>query len=422
MSFVRKTVDSFSIYFEKRLIVILLLGFSSGLPLLLTLSTLSFWFAKVGIDKKTIGLFALVGLPYVWKFVWAPLLDRFHVPFLSKKLGRRRGWLLFIQICLAASIIMMGHSQPEENLFLTAVFALCVSFFSATQDILIDAYRIESLAPSEYAAGGGVEVFGYRLGMIVAGGFALSLSDSYSWSTVYLIMGLFMGVGMLTTLFCKEPPASKKVDLEKKSLKTVIIDPFLEFIKRPGWFWVLLFIILYRFGDNIIGQMATVFYQKLGFTGTEIGMVTKTFGIWMVVVGGLLGGAIAKRIGIMKTLLWGGILHILSNGFFIALALHGHSMPYLYGTIISENLSGGIMTSAFVAYLSRLCNINFTATQYALLSALMAVGRVFVQSSSGFLAERFDWVTFFVIASAAALPGLFLLTYLMKRFPINEKA
>lgn len=421
MSFVRKTVDSFSIYFEKRLIVILLLGFSSGLPLLLTLSTLSFWFAKVGIDKKTIGLFALVGLPYVWKFVWAPLLDRFHVPFLTKKLGRRRGWLLFIQICLAASIIMMGHSQPEENLFLTAVFALCVSFFSATQDILIDAYRIESLAPSEYAAGGGVEVFGYRLGMIVAGGFALSLSDSYSWSTVYLIMGLFMGVGMLTTLFCKEPPASKKVDLEKKSLKTVIIDPFLEFVKRPGWFWVLLFIILYRFGDNIIGQMATVFYQKLGFTGTEIGMVTKTFGIWMVVVGGLLGGAIAKRIGIMKTLLWGGILHILSNGFFIALALHGHSMPYLYGTIISENLSGGIMTSAFVAYLSRLCNINFTATQYALLSALMAVGRVFVQSTSGFLADQFDWVTFFVIASTAALPGLFLLTYLMKRFPINEK-
>lgn len=420
MNYVQHTLDSFSIYLKKRLIIILLLGFSSGLPLLLTLSTLSFWCAQVGIDKKTIGLFALVGLPYVWKFVWAPFLDRFHAPFLGKLLGRRRGWLVLVQIALALSIIMMGHSQPQENLFLTAIFALCVSFFSATQDILIDAYRIESLDPSEYAAGGGVEVFGYRLGMIVAGGFALSLSDSYAWSTVYLIMGLFMGVGLLTTLFCKEPPASKKIDLEKKNLKTVIVEPFLEFIQRPGWVWVLLFIILYRFGDNLIGQMATVFYQKMGFTGTEIGMVTKTFGIWMVVVGGLVGGAVAKRIGIMKTLMFGGILHVFSNGFFVLLALHGHSMPYLYGTIISENISSGIMTSAFVAYLSRLCNINFTATQYALLSALMAVGRVSVQSMSGFLAEQFDWVAFFLIASAAALPGLILLGYLMKRFPIKE--
>jgi PAT family beta-lactamase induction signal transducer AmpG len=420
MNYVKNILDSFSIYFKKRLIVILLLGFSSGLPLLLTLSTLSFWFAKSGIDKKTIGLFALVGLPYVWKFMWAPFLDRFQAPFLGKLLGRRRGWLFLVQIFLAISIIMMGHSQPQENLFLTAVLALCVSFFSATQDILIDAYRIESLDTSEYAAGGGVEVFGYRLGMIISGGVALSLSDNYEWSTVYLIMAFFMGVGLLTTLFCKEPAQSQELSLKNKSLKTVIVDPFLEFIKRPGWGWVLLFIIFYRFGDNLIGQMATVFYQKIGFSGTEIGMVTKTFGIWMVVVGGLVGGAIAKRIGIMKTLMFGGILHICSNGFFILLALHGHSMPYLYGTIISENISGGIMTSAFVAYLSRLCNINFTATQYALLSALMAVGRVFVQSTSGFLADQFDWVTFFLIASAAALPGLFLLSYLMKRFPINE--
>lgn len=420
MNYARTILDSFSIYFKKRLLIILLFGFSSGLPLLLTLSTLSFWFAKVGIDKKTIGLFALVGLPYVWKFLWAPFLDRFQAPFLGKWLGRRRGWLFLTQIFLAVSIIMMGHSQPQENLFLTAVLALFVSFFSATQDILIDAYRIESLDPSEYAAGGGAEVFGYRLGMIIAGGVALSLSDTYAWSTVYLIMGLFMLVGLLTTLFCKEPATSKKTDLEKKSLKTVIVDPFLDFIQRPGWVWVLLFIILYRFGDNLIGQMATVFYQKLGFTGTEIGMVTKTFGIWMVVVGGLMGGAIAKRIGIMKTLMIGGILHVFSNGFFILLALHGHSMPCLYGTIISENISGGIMTSAFVAYLSRLCNINFTATQYALLSALMAVGRVFVQSTSGFIADQFDWVAFFVIASTAALPGLILLGYLMKRFPIDE--
>lgn len=413
-------LSSFSIYFKKRLLIILLFGFSSGLPLLLTLSTLSFWFSKVGIDKRTIGLFALVGMPYVWKFLWAPFLDRFKLPFLTNALGRRRGWLLSVQILLALSIIMMGHSKPEQNLFLTAVFALCVSFFSATQDILIDAYRIESLDPSEYAAGGGVEVFGYRLGMIISGGVALSLSDTVSWETVYLIMGFFMGIGILTTLFCKEPASSKQLDLSSKTLRSTVIDPFLDFITRPGWYWVLAFVLLYRFGDNLIGQMATVFYQKLGFTGTEIGMVTKTFGIWMVVVGGLLGGVIAKRIGIMKTLMVGGISHVISNGFFILLALHGHSMPYLYGTIISENLSGGVMTSAFVAYLSRLCNLKFTATQYALFTAIMAVGRVFVQSTSGFLAERFDWVAFFLIASVAALPGLILLSYLMKRFPVEE--
>ena len=420
MGYVMNILDGFSIYFKKRLIIILLFGFSSGLPLLLIMSTLSFWFAQEGVDIRTIGLFALTGSPYVWKFLWAPLLDRFQVPFLGKWLCRRRGWLFLVQLCLAGSIILMGQSQPQVNLSFAVFFAVCVAFFSATQDILIDAYRIESLDPSEYAAGGGMEVFGYRLGMIIAGGFALFLSDTYTWSTVYLMMGFFMGVGLLTTLFCKEPAASKKVDLEKKSFKLVILDPFLNFIQRPGWVWVLLFIILYRFGDNLIGQMSTVFYQKLGFTGTEIGMVTKTFGIWMAVIGGLMGGSIAKRIGIMKTLMFGGILHIASNGFFILLAIHGHSLPFLYGTIISENLSGGIMAAAFVAYLSRLCNLNFTATQYALFSALMAVGRVFVQCSSGFIAAQFDWISFFLIASAAALPGLFLLGYLMKRFPIEE--
>lgn len=413
-------LDGFHIYFKKRLLIILLFGFSSGLPLLLTLSTLSFWFAQIGIDKKTIGLFALVGMPYVWKFLWSPLLDRFRVPFFTKLLGRRRSWLLIVQLALAGAIVLMGYSQPQRELMLTAVFAVLVSFFSATQDILIDAYRIESLDPSEYAAGGGAEVFGYRLGMIISGGFALSLSDHYSWQTVYFIMALFMGVGILTTLFSKEPAPSKAIDLGKKTFKNTILDPFLDFLTRPGWYWILAFILLYRFGDNLVGQMATVFYQRIGFTGTEIGMVTKTFGIWMVVIGGLSGGAIAKKIGIMKTLFVGGIGHLLSNGFFILLALHGHSLPYLYGTVISENLSGGIMTSAFVAYLSKLCNLKFTATQYALFSAIMAVGRVFVQSTSGFLAERFAWIPFFLIASAAAVPGLVLLRFLMKKFPIQD--
>lgn len=414
--------DAIKMYFKPRLIIIFLFGFSSGLPLLLTLSTLSWWLSSVGVNKTSIGLFSLVGMPYMLKPLWAPILDRTKLPFFFK-LGRRRGWLLFIQLMLAASIILMGHSDPSNNLTMTAIFALMVSFWSASQDIVIDAYRIESLKKEEFTAGGGVEVFGYRMGMIIAGGVALGLSDLFSWEIVYLIMGCFMSVGIVTTLICKEPNASKRIDLtEKSGLKWIehsIIDPFLDFIKRPGWYWILIFIIFYRFGDNIIGQMSTVFYRELGFTGTEVGTATKTFGIWMVVIGGLLGGSLAFRIGIMKTMLIAGFIHILSNGFFILLALKGHSIPVLYVTVISENISSGIMTSGFVAYLSRLCNIAFSGTQYALFSSLMAVTRVLVQTSSGWLAENFGWINFFIMASIAALPALFLLMYLMKKHPLE---
>jgi PAT family beta-lactamase induction signal transducer AmpG len=383
---------------------------------------LSWWLSSVGVDKTSIGLFALVGVPYTFKPLWAPILDRTTLPFFGK-LGRRRGWLLFIQLMLAASIVLMGHSDPANDLKMTAIFALMVSFWSASQDIVIDAYRIESLKKEEFTAGGGVEVFGYRMGMIIAGGFALGLSDLFSWEIVYLIMASFMLVGIITTFICKEPAASQRVDLSEKSglswIKHSIVDPFLDFIKRPGWFWILVFIIFYRFGDNIIGQMSTVFYRELGFTGTEVGTATKTFGIWMVVVGGLVGGSIAFRIGIMKTMLLAGFLHILSNGFFLLLAIKGHSIPVLYMTVISENISSGIMTSGFVAYLSRLCNIAFSGTQYALFSSLMAVTRVFVQTSSGWLASQFGWVNFFILASIAALPALFLLMYLMKKHPLE---
>jgi PAT family beta-lactamase induction signal transducer AmpG len=414
--------DAIKMYFKPRLITIFLFGFSSGLPLLLTLSTLSWWLSSVGVDKKSIGLFALVGAPYTFKPLWAPILDRTTLPLFGR-LGRRRGWLLFIQLMLAGSIILMGHSDPANDLKMTAIFALMVSFWSASQDIVIDAYRIEALKKEEFTAGGGVEVFGYRMGMIIAGGVALGLSDLFSWEIVYLIMACFMSVGILTTLICKEPVSSKRVDLSEKNglnwVKHSIIDPFLDFIKRPGWLLILTFIVFYRFGDNIIGQMATVFYRELGFTGTEVGTATKTFGIWMVVLGGLVGGSIGFRIGIMKTMLLAGFLHIISNGFFILLAVKGHSIPVLYMTVISENISSGIMTSAFVAYLSRLCNVSFSGTQYALFSSLMAVTRVFVQTSSGWLADHFGWVNFFIFASIAALPALFLLMYLMKKHPLD---
>ncbi len=416
-------LNTFRIYFDRRLIIILLFGFSSGLPLLLIGSTLAFWCSKIGVDKSTIGLFALTGFPYAWKFLWAPFLDRTKVPFLGKLLGRRRGWLLVTQICLAVAIFALGCNAPEASLKATAICAICVAFFSATQDILIDAYRIESLPVAEYTAGGGVEVFGYRMGMIVAGGVALGLFDHYSWQTVYTFMAACMGVGILTTLFCREPETSKKVVTKAKDLeeafKTGFLMPFLDFIKRPGWYWIFAFIILYRATDCLIGKMSTVFYQELGFTGAEVGMASKTVGIWMAVTGGLLGGMIGYRIGIMKTLLWGLIIHVASNGFFLLLAEQGQSTSLLYTTVISQELSGGIMSSAFVAYLSRLCNAQFSATQYALFSALMSNGRVFVQMGSGFLAESLGWPLFFVACSLGSIPGLLILLHLMKKDPIK---
>lgn len=415
-------LEMIKIYFKPRLLIIFLLGFSSGLPLLLSMSTLAYWFAKVGIDKSTIGLFALVGMPYAWKFLWAPVLDQFSIPFFSRHLGHRRGWLLFVQLLLALAIFATGYSDPANNLFLTALTVLSITFLSATQDILIDAYRIESLDPTEYAAGGGAEVFGYRLGMLVSGGLALMLSDMFSWQHVYGIMALCMGVGVLTTLFCKEPVSTRKLVNAKLSfpqrIRHALMDPFTDFMHRAGWFWILLFILFYRFGDNIVGQMAFVFYKEMGFSGAEIGWISKTFGVGMTIFGTLLGGSIAYRIGIMKTLMVGGILHIISNSFFIILALHGHVIEYLYGAIIAENISGGIMTAAFVAYLSSLCNKEFTATQYAWFSSVMAITRVFVQVSSGFLASYFSWISFFLIASVGALPSLGILWYLMKRHPL----
>lgn len=413
-------------YFKKRLILILLLGFSSGLPLLLTLSTLSFWLASVGIDKTSIGLFALVGFPYAWKFLWAPAVDHIRLPFLHKKFGQRRSWLLLTQVFLTLSIIAMGYSNPAHNILLTVLSAFVLAFFSATQDIIIDAYRIESLPTEEYALGGSYEIFGYRLGMIFAGGVAIMLSDLYSWQTVYLIMACFMAVGILTTLICPEP----KVYVQKKHLTSsfikrvehALVAPFFDFMKHQGWPLILAFILLYRLGDNVIGQMSVVFYKELGFTGTEIGLISKTFGIWATIMGAMLGGGIALRFGIVNTLLYGGLSHILSNSFLILLSYKGHSLPMLYITILSENVSAGVMTAAFVAFLSQLCSKQFTATQYALFSSLMAITRIGVQSLSGLFAEVFGWVELFLAASALALPSLILLIFFRKTFQQTSHA
>lgn len=418
----RTFFDSVSLYLRPRLIVVLLLGFSSGLPLAMTISLISWWLASLDISKSTISLFGFVGMPYILKPLWAPFIDRLAPPFFFKKLGRRRGWLLLTQIFLAASIVLMGQSNPRENVEMMAVFAILLAFFSATQDIIIDAYRVESLDREEYPAGASVEVFGYRLGMMLTGSLGLWLSDKVTWDHVYGVLALFMGVGIITTLFCKEPKSIR----EGRSgtvldwLQESYIGPFKDFIQKDGWYWILAFILLYYFGDQIIGRMSMVFYKEIGFTGTDIALATKTFGMWMVVLGGFIGGSVGFRYGVMKTMLIAAIFHMMANFCFIWLAHTGHSVPILYVTVAAENLSSGAMASGFVAYLSRLCNRSFTGTQYALFSAVASIPRVFVSPLiSGQLAESFDWVTFFLIATAGALPGIFILFLLMKKFPID---
>lgn len=419
-----KTVlDTLTFYLRPRLIVVMLLGFSSGLPLLMTISVLSWWLASVGMSKSTIALFGLVGMPYTLKPLWAPFIDRLSPPLFFKKMGRRRGWLLLTQLFLTASIILMGQADPKVNVEMMAIFAIILAFCSATQDIIVDAYRVESLNTEEYPAGASVEVLGYRLGMMLTGSLGLWLSDRFSWNYVYFFLALFMGVGILTTLFCKEPKSIRQPRQGKVLdwLKESYVGPFKDFIQKPGWQWILAFILLYYFGDQMIGRMSMVFYKELGFTGTEVALATKTFGMWMVVLGGFVGGSIGFKYGVMRTMLVAGILHMASNMFFVTLAHTGHSVPLLFATVAAENLSSGAMASGFVAYLSRLCNKSFTGTQYALFSAIAMIPRTYVSALvSGPLAEHFDWVTFFIVATIGAIPGLMILTVLMKKFPVDK--
>jgi PAT family beta-lactamase induction signal transducer AmpG len=427
MTKISQYFTGFKVYFTKQQLIIGLLGFSSGLPLLLTLSTLSWWLAKEGIDKKTIGLFALAGLPYTWKFIWAPFVDRLSLPFLTKALGRRRSWMLFTQICLAACIFILGRSNPLLDIEVMAWWTLAVAFWSATQDIVVDAYRIESLEKSEYAAGGAMEQLGYRLGMMVAGAGALALSDTYSWETIYALMAACVGIGIITTLCAPEPQGEASTKQKTKAsmrewINDGIIGPFKDFMQKKGWAVLLIFIMIYRLGDNIIGQMSTVFYQELGFTGTEVGSASKFFGMWMTILGTLFIGSLSYRIDLMKALLVSGLFHALSNLMFLVLAKVGHSVPVLYLSVALENISGGMMAGAAVAYLSTLCSLHYTATQYALLSSFAAQGRVLFQSTSGYLASHLGWEEFFTVATGLSFLPLFLLLYIQKIYPLEKSS
>lgn len=421
-------VPGLSIYLQSRLLVIFAMGFASGLPLALSSATLFFWLAEAGITLATIGLFALVGTPYNLKFFWAPVIDRIPLPILTRKLGRRRSWMIVIQLGLMVSIATLGFSQPEVTPVLTAVCALSVAFFSASQDIVIDAYRIEILDSDEQGAGAAMTQAGYRLGAIVAGAGALFLAEQIDWSIVYAVMAALVIVGMITAIFAPDPKKKKSALVEAQCIKgfrSIVIDPFVEFFMRNQIgiaIIILAFILLYKFGDAYAGMMAYPFYYEMGFTKSEVATVSKIFGVIATVVGVFIGGLIVKRYSIMKSLLGCGILQMLSNLMYAAQAIAGHDVQFLYFTIGIENLSGGMGSSAFVAYLSVLCNTAYTGTQFALFTSFMAFGRTLLSASSGWVVQMMGWFDFFLISTVVALPGLLLLVWMIRNLPMSMQA
>jgi PAT family beta-lactamase induction signal transducer AmpG len=426
----RAWLDAAAVYGDRRLLVVFLLGFASGLPLLLTLSTLSIWLTEEGVSLTDIGLFTMVGMPYTLKFLWAPLVDRLPVPLLTRCLGRRRAWLVTLQAGLAVAIVGLGATHPRTAPFWTALAALLVAFLSASQDIVVDAYRIEIVKEHEQGAAAAMTQFGYRIGMLASGAGALLLAERVPWRWVYVAMGALLLVGTATALAAPEPPGALAASRGSGAgalgrLRGAVVAPLAEFLLRNGArvaLLVLAFILLYKLGDAFAGVMANPFYVKLGFTKAEIAGVTKVFGLAATLGGVFLGGVVVGRYGVMRALLVCGALQMLSNLMFAAQAVAGPDVRVLVLTIGFENLAGGMGSAAFVAYLSLLCHVAYTATQYALFSSFMAVGRTVLASGSGWVADRVDWVTFFVVSTLLALPGLAILVWMIKRFPAAGRA
>jgi MFS transporter, PAT family, beta-lactamase induction signal transducer AmpG len=413
----RSLADALRLYLDPRMLAILAMGFASGLPLLLTTSTLSYWLARRGVDKTSIGLFALVGLPYSFKFLWAPALDFVRVPWLDARLGRRRAWALVAQAGLVAAILGLGATDPGRAPLLTAALAFAVAFCSATQDVAIDAYRIEVLREPEQGAGAAATQTGYRIGLLAAGAGAIALADFVAWPTVFGVLAALVAVGMLASLLAPPPPAADARVATVPGFAEAFLAPLRDLVSRPQAGAIIAFALLYKFGDAIAGAMANPFFVELGFSGVEIATVTKLFGIAANVVGVIAGGALVARAGTWRALVIGGILQAVTNLLFAVQAHVGHSVPMLALAIGADGLTGGLAASAFVAYFSSLCRTGMSATQYALLTSLMAAGRTVLSSGSGWLARDLGWTAFFVATTLLAAPGLVLLAYLRRSTP-----
>lgn len=388
---------------SKRMLIALLMGFASGLPLLLTGPVLQAWLKDGGIDLASIGLFALVGMPYTLKFLWAPLFDRYAIP----RLGRRRGWLIATQLALAAALAALGFAQPTpDHLLWVSAAALIVAFFSASQDIVIDAYRRESMSDDELGLGSALYVNGYRVGMLLATSGGLFIADHVSFGFMYQFMAACMAACVAVTVYAPEPPPAPGAP---ETLEQAVVLPLRDYFMRHGAWLALGFILLYKLGDTMASAMTTPFYLELGFSKTDIALIVQGFGFWATIAGGTIGGVIIMRIGMARSLWVFGIGQMVSTLGFVALAHAGHNTVALAAVIAIENFTGGLGTAAFVGFMGALTNRRFTATQYALLSSLMGVPRVLLSAPTGWLALAIGWPAFFLFCTVIAVPGLLLI-------------
>tara|TARA_B100000989_G_scaffold88359_2_gene63878 strand:+ start:9694 stop:10959 length:1266 start_codon:yes stop_codon:yes gene_type:complete len=417
----KNLADFLYLYFTKKLFVIFLMGIASGIPLYLILSTLAIWLTRSNIDISIVGLFSLTQLPWTIKFFWSPIFDYYRIPFFSKFIGNRKAWLFLIQLFLCLSILALGLSNPNDNLLPTAIFAFVVAFFSASQDIIIDAYRIELLDDDEQGAGAAMTQAGYRIGGIISGAGALYMREVITWSEVFLIVSLIILMFAIITLFL---PRIKEINRKQNGFIITFFNPLIELIRRNNvkeFLIIILFILTFKLCDSVAGVMANPFYVKIGFENIEIANASKLFGVLATILGVFIGGLLVKKIGILKSLLLSAFLQMISNILFFVLSKIGPDYSFLIITVLGENISGGIGSASFVAYLSILCNRNFTATQYALLSSVMGVARTFIASPSGFVVEFLGWSNFFLISTLFAIPGLVILFWMEKKFPINKQ-
>ncbi len=399
--------------FTKKMLICIFTGFSSGLPLYILVSLLPAWLRSEGVNLKAIGLFALIGLPFTWKFLWAPFFDRYIPP-----LGRRRGWLLISQILLVVSIPLLGMLNPKIDIWAIAYLAAIVALFSASQDIVLDAYRRELLLDPELGIGNAVHVNAYKIAGLVPGSLSLILADHLPWNTVFLITTLFMLPGILMTILVNEPLLKAGAP---KTLKAAVVEPFKEFMQRNGIasaLTILAFIFFYKLGDSMATALATPFYLDIGFSKTEIGLIAKNAGLWPSVIGGLLGGVWMIKLGINRALWIFGAVQMVAILGFVWLSTVGHSLLWLGIVIGVEALGVGLGTAAFVAYIAHTTHPLYTASQFALFTSLAAVPRTFANAATGYMVDNMGWRNFFIFCFVIALPGMLLL---IKIAPWNDK-
>ena len=409
LSSTSKTNSIWSSLISQKMLICLFTGFSSGLPLYILVSLLPAWLRSEGVNLKAIGLFALINLPFTWKFLWAPLFDRYIPKLAGFSMGRRRGWLLLTQIALLLSIPLIALFNPKLDIWAIAYLATAVAFFSASQDVVLDAYRRELLIDNELGLGNAVHVNAYKIAGLVPGSLSLILADHMPWSSVFTITALFMLPGILMTVFVKEPLLKAGAP---KTLRAAVVEPFKEFISRNGLksaLLILAFIFLYKLGDSMATALATPFYLDMGFSKTEIGVIAKNAGLWPSVIGGLLGGVWMFKLGINRALWLFGAVQMLAILGFAWLATAGHSLLWLGVVIGVEAFGVGLGTAAFVAYIAQTTHPLYTATQFALFTSLAAVPRTFANAATGYMVENLGWFKFFIWCFVLAIPGMLML-------------